>query len=818
MDPQMGWHGSMLWPSPTSKLLAQQCYMADLISSAEYKTGSRRYNSLIVRQQRMALESMNALVSTEATADDASQHLPPGMSCRQFVQMLQEALQGTEQAARATVMPLERGETIQGMEVFQWLCKGSLALGLSHGLLNAHGNTEEYRKWLRVAALLGHPEAIYEATLMSAHESSASTHPTHPFPTRLYLSLLALSGFELPLQLLHDKWPDFYSMVLRVIGENKIELETIRWHYQTNGFRSLGRFLSKALSLYLPKKPYEFPLSFILLASQGFDTVAQLSKGSVKTTRLDGDDHAANILLHSLSRLPDGAVAGLARRLCRGKADLEFEDSIHSSFLPKIEGSALLAAVLRGKMSLSRSLLSLHIDLEVPIAGDNMILACAFCLLDHELGQSLLRLIREHPLMSVTASQEPNWLEPGLTATLHLVLYPSSPMILPERRAMHGDKYDEMYAESVRALLSAGADPCGLRDDRPGLESPLYFLLTDDDLASVQIIIDHLKESGLPKRLSFDDSSHPCIGAFEGFGAKAIRVCMTNNSPACLAYLLGRFPEASLDVDAKGLTLLHTAAESQTDGHLEVVQALINAGADVLAVDSRGLTPLGIALLNGLTSIADLLGTVSLQLQMARDPATGQSVFLRLIQIWKLADAKVKSNILAGCRWLADHGGLHFYGHGQAPVWKDILCHFRPPRRSDQLQYHLLLEFLLQFEPYASRINEDRYLGLTMLHAAVCFAHHELVELLVQRGATVNAPIDGSQSILPPNSWHGCTSLDVVAFYFIWLGRGPPMASNDSAINDGSIDTKQWMREIDSMIHTLLNHGAESANNMRAAM
>ena len=151
-----------------------------------------------------------------------------------------------------------------------------------------------------------------------------------------------------------------------------------------------------------------------------------------------------------------------------------------------------------------------------------------------------------------------------------------------------------------------------------------------------------------------------------------------------------------VDVDEKddlwGRTPLHIAAE---EGHKEIAELLIAAGADVNAKDSVGFTPLHEAAWKGHKEVVELL-------------------------IDNGADVNAKSD------WF-ERTPLH-----------DAVPNIKIPANKEAKE---IVELLIA--KGADMNAKDGVLGDTILHYAASQGHKEIAKLLIAKGADVNVRTDG---------------------------------------------------------------------------
>lgn len=784
----------------------------NIMSSEEFEESSDTYKAIILRQHMLALEDSKMLASKDPAGKDLPEKLPPNMSSSEFLGVVFKGLECYSRFAR----PESRARTGDRVEQlaptpFDMMYGGNLAYNVAHFhlMVGAPNLTlQEGLKWMRVAAFHGHPMAIYEATLMLI-----GSHQEAHFPIRLNLSLLGLSGSTIALQLLSARWPEYYDMVLHAIQENPLGYETSKELLHRHGFEGLGEGGSSIRSIYLKQKTVHAQFSVdtierLVREAEALDWVLRLSQGGLDTVDL-GD--AAASAFHHLSQLPDSQAASLADSLFQRGARIDERIPIDCPTHSHAIGSPILAAIRRGKIELALAIFRLHIRHKIPIPDGPIVPYIAFCYLNHELGDGLLSLLLEGPSASPVTPWDADWTNAELTRILCTLVCPSPQIIKWERRIIHGPDHDTAYRRTVEVLMSKGANPCGVDTEGPN-SSALCWSLRADDLIGTKLFIGHIEAHRLRPVLA----SATAAAGFECWEADAIALCISSRSIRCFHLLVEIFPQALDARRTDGRTLLHVACELVHDSDLRFVETLCKSGVDALAQDWQGLTPLNMALYYGHMSAADLLFKTSPEQQLSRDATTGRSTFSTLVGGWVVSNSEEKSRILDAIRWMIEHDGVHFYGIQGIPIWRDILCHFRPPQRSDQIQDFFLIDLLLRHESFASRINKDRRWGLTMLQAAAHYGHVEIVKLLVQHGAEINAVFDVTQSPHEADlRMAGWTALDMVKD--LWgrsvLGLGFPR----SIKSRGPSEMRQWVKDMDIISSFLTEHGAESRDNEKQA-
>ncbi|KAF3059574.1 serine/threonine protein kinase [Daldinia childiae] len=177
----------------------------------------------------------------------------------------------------------------------------------------------------------------------------------------------------------------------------------------------------------------------------------------------------------------------------------------------------------------------------------------------------------------------------------------------------------------------------------------------------------------------------------------------------------------------------------------------------------------------------------------------GKSLFAILIQGWSV---NRKPELIDSLKWLANHGGMHFYGPEDRPIWEYVFRGPRPNRRQDQIQDSYLLEFLLGLEAFSSRINEKASNDTTLLHVLAGGGHVEAMRVLLKRsdvdlnaGFSFTTPYGSSYREFSTSNW---TALDLAISLLGVSGAYPP-----SIESGGKLEIHKWVQDIRSIIKQL---------------
>ena len=159
---------------------------------------------------------------------------------------------------------------------------------------------------------------------------------------------------------------------------------------------------------------------------------------------------------------------------------------------------------------------------------------------------------------------------------------------------------DQRYAKIVDLLLQKGSDP--FARDAEGL-LPIHWATLEGHLESVKLLLssqDHLSVAN-----NFGPKGNPLINALSTDHVTPLLLAAEKGYIAIVRYLLGE-SHALVDIKTQqmGFQGIYRAAQN---GHQDILEMLLDHGADPNAATSNGETPLWIAAQNGHTHIVNLL-------------------------------------------------------------------------------------------------------------------------------------------------------------------------------------------------------------------
>ena len=266
---------------------------------------------------------------------------------------------------------------------------------------------------------------------------------------------------------------------------------------------------------------------------------------------------------------------------------------------------------------------------------------------------------------------------------------------------------DKNHADVVQVLIDAGAD-IEARDNTG--YSPLHFACRSGSLDTVKLLV----RAGAGVCVTGNDG-HTCL-----------TIAAWNGHTETVRYVLF-LPEVEVDhANHKGCTALHWAADNN---HTDVLQVLIDAGADIEARDNTGYSPLLIACRSGSLDTVKLLVRAGAGVRVTNND--GHTCLT-------IAASRGHTETVRYLLFLPEVEVDHANNVGSS-----ALC------AAAQGKYPDVVQVLID----AGADTEARGIGYSPLSAASHIGAFVIVKKLIEAGATARTPADD-----------GCTCLHLAVF------------------------------------------------------
>ncbi len=249
----------------------------------------------------------------------------------------------------------------------------------------------------------------------------------------------------------------------------------------------------------------------------------------------------------------------------------------------------------------------------------------------------------------------------------------------------------------------------------------------------------------LPKSLSLAVTGLAFCLLIIGCGKAHVRQAIIRNDIDAVERILEAHPEQVNQRDSGGNTPLHVAVQAGDD---QIVRVLLQNGADIEAKNSRGETPIEVAASLGSASIMrTLLGKgakISDKDALLRHSAWAGHIDVVQLLIQKGADVNAGVTSKDGGRSTALHAAVTA---NRPDMVEFLISKGADVNIADSVGHtplHIAAESLYTQIPktliaHGARINAVSKAGDTPLHRAATFGRVKMVETLVSKGADVNA-------------------------------------------------------------------------------
>ncbi|KAH9904699.1 hypothetical protein F4778DRAFT_41758 [Xylariomycetidae sp. FL2044] len=771
-------------------------------------TRSRDYFTILVEQATLALDDRKVSDRDIVAHIDIPAILPedfhPGKYLKRMADVVKDLAFGNKHGETAESTETRWEDKTGRAKLARFIALASLAATKSQA------NLKTLSEMIYTSAMAGDGAMMCFAALMFN-----ATPREDDFPSRCFLSLLAMSQSSHAAQILYNRWPKHYKMVQDMIKAKPSAFDKTASQISPNS----SPFMLETLTTYSREPLLRRSLNLKEALAMGIlDVVRDIVEGRAVPDDLN---QSAPKLLHGLSSLPDEEAASLVLKSLALGGNLSFEAPAGSAiaadlfFQSEAEDekplSPLCAALRRGKTKLALALLQLHAGpAEEPLPDFDEALILSITYLQHEVADSLIRFKHDESHLCYKTnrySADPNIFISELALDImNPERYPTAEL---ERRLLFGLAFSEAYENTLKVILGLLVATTG-----GSLNNDLMIeALCLDDVIAMRILIEALENQGVDVMMRLKDLwNSQQKSEQDEIEITALDMCIFYDAAQTFEYLLQKFPSFASDIfPESGSTLLHEACNGK--GSVAFVEALLRCGANATLKNHRGQTPLFRALSNGNIEAADAiahhLSNEVLREHLARGNDEGWSICFQLLGPWSKVGP---TGLLKSFEWLAKHDGIWSVGPKGVFSWYPVISSPRPYSNADQRLFAELVTLLLGTEGIETRIATERCDGKTILHHAVWNGHIKVVKMLLDRDIDVNIGVEylGGElpAGIPPHLFDPSkdrpTALDIVC---LKLGG---LSVPSEILNAGFVEVQKWTGDLEQIRDLLIEKGATS--------
>lgn len=660
-------------------------------------------------------------------------------------------------------------------------------IAMSHCFeLGTQLDESELVKWLYIAAQRGHAHALWMAPLIQ----SSYECPEHQHLRDLCLVVGACIGSKPSLSVLRTQEPKLYKATLTAIQQ--------RSRPDLNEDGSIWMFMDFLHSPLLD--PCTFELMDALRTHNVDRARVLLNDDSTDASIVDD---AGRGVLHALTLLEDEKAEDLAKLCCVRGANLSLsatDNERTESWLlgSSTEGTPIYWAAAKGMTLLFRALLLLHVGTGTIIEHAYRITMLVASRHHHCILAALLEQQKQTPhlfLQEIYISDSQSFeFVPGseeYTQTLlgmSLTRMGTFPLY---RRIFHGSNADIAQKSTVELVLDQGGDPLhlpcpGLADlGAEDIYSAFSSVLIADDVSAAAILASNIDRSGL----NANDLE---------VLSQSLQLCMYNKSGRCFELLVNTFPQllnfgesGSFFSELSTLTPLNAAARQSDPTYARV---LLERGADI-SIWHNNFSPLARAVTDGHPQTAEVIYEYCSEAERQRDfgpnERTGFTLMGRVMSVW--CTGKKSQSLISVMQWIRNKGGATFIGNvrDDVPLWCEILKRRPSTTAEDSRLDDRMLEAL--FDMFPDKLNQPDSSGYFPIHWATLNGHKRAIELLLQRGADLNAETTSAH-------FRGRTAFDLIV---LRLNMNTP----PDVLRGGKVELRRWRERLRDLLHFFVSKG-----------